>query len=334
MKRHEPILDILRFIAATFVVIFHTGRDGFLGNLIDSSVIQYLALHGDIGVDIFFIISGYVIFQSAQGRDSLDFLIARCVRILPTFLLATSGVFILSQFGMGSEKISYMDFLQAITLTFQIDPLDTYLPVLWTLVYEIKFYGAITIILEIWPRLLGKNYHFLFVTFLYCTTLYALFPTQIYDSWTLGHYGYLFSIGISLKITKTSTIIPERIVSILFLATIYVFLFDQQDYQSPTKIILLATALIIMFPFNRMNIGNPFTTVCAELGAISYPLYLIHFHFMFFVLRHMNFLEISKSLFYCISYVATLVTSFVVVKYFERPMQKYLITIISKIKFG
>jgi peptidoglycan/LPS O-acetylase OafA/YrhL len=87
IRTYKPFVDGLRAIAILTVVGAHVGMPGFSG--------------GYVGVDIFFVISGYLIINQivadiGKGRFSLlDFGARRAYRILPAFLLVMLAVLIL-----------------------------------------------------------------------------------------------------------------------------------------------------------------------------------------------------------------------------------------------
>lgn len=72
MRRLKSI-DMIRGLAAAAVVLHHSHGQSSIGM---------------IGVDFFFIVSGFVIFHSAQGRSPADFLLARIWRIFPLYWIA------------------------------------------------------------------------------------------------------------------------------------------------------------------------------------------------------------------------------------------------------
>lgn len=90
-------LDLLRFLAALAVVLYHyTFRAYNSDNL---SPVRYeelgqLTRYGYLGVQLFFMISGYVILLSMQGKTVRQFLIARMQRLFPAFWVACTLTFL------------------------------------------------------------------------------------------------------------------------------------------------------------------------------------------------------------------------------------------------
>ena len=79
MKKYYPEIDGLRAIAVLFVLIFHLNPDGFFSG-------------GYIGVDIFFVISGYlitgIIYKDISNKQFkfIDFMNRRIARLYPALL--------------------------------------------------------------------------------------------------------------------------------------------------------------------------------------------------------------------------------------------------------
>ena len=98
-----PELDALRGIAALIVVLFHyTWRAH--NKLSDLQTIPYGLAWGHYGVELFFAISGFVIFMTLERtRQTADFIVSRFSRLFPAFwagiLVTTSAVTLL---GAGS----------------------------------------------------------------------------------------------------------------------------------------------------------------------------------------------------------------------------------------
>src|SRR5882762_2012270 len=86
-------LDLLRLAAVLAVVLYHFGFWGPAHQTAIPSMASF-AKYGFLGVPVFFIISGFVIAYSAEGRTATGFAIARFSRIYPTFVFCMTLTFL------------------------------------------------------------------------------------------------------------------------------------------------------------------------------------------------------------------------------------------------
>ena len=153
--RHESI-QILRGIAALLIVAHHaicmtnSASGGIVGLFLPS--IPALPSFGAVGVDLFFVISGFVmahsIGEAGRTRVVSTFLLQRAIRILPMFWLL-SGVYILARWSAG---ISYAPaaYLNTLTILPIFDGGIYHSPPLfvgWTLGFEFTFYALVALML-------------------------------------------------------------------------------------------------------------------------------------------------------------------------------------------
>ncbi|OYW45781.1 MAG: hypothetical protein B7Z08_06265 [Sphingomonadales bacterium 32-68-7] len=138
-------LQVLRGIAAFLIVGYH------LQPLLNSTYGQDLhARFAVIGVDIFFVLSGFVMFYSnrAFARDSVTFLVERFVRIVPLYWLATLAMIAFFLVGFQPVGLHYLsgrvvaESLAFIPSLFPDGRHDLIVSVGWTLTYELFFYVA------------------------------------------------------------------------------------------------------------------------------------------------------------------------------------------------
>jgi peptidoglycan/LPS O-acetylase OafA/YrhL len=159
MSAHFRLLNVvyLRGIAAFLVVVAHavdaSQRNGpWFGQSLTS-----LGNFGAIGVDIFFVISGFVMPLSLLGKhgikDSSIFMSRRWLRIAPTYFFASTLVILYGLFRGQSPSmeslLSTFTFLPVADHDVLVNPI---LPVGWTLSYEFFFYFVISIALALRPK--------------------------------------------------------------------------------------------------------------------------------------------------------------------------------------
>ncbi|WCT73861.1 acyltransferase [Sphingomonas naphthae] len=140
----------LRLVAALAVVAFHALGTG-TQYLPDETAIGFVR-YGDLGVDLFFVISGFIICVTATSRerDWRLFLRRRLTRIVPLYWLATSAMILLLLALPGLIRtpgdLSWGQILQSFTFTTSF--VSGGMPIVylgWSLEYEMLFYllGAV-----------------------------------------------------------------------------------------------------------------------------------------------------------------------------------------------
>ena len=148
-KRRLESVQILRGVAALLVVLVHAAqRQDRLA--VPAEFLSNFAYLGSIGVDLFFVISGFVMAMSMQNYSGTTgaarFLRQRAVRIVPIFWiwsLAFACVWLLK-----GHTINLINVLNTLTLipVFDLGAYDA--PVLgvgWTLAFEASFYVIVAL---------------------------------------------------------------------------------------------------------------------------------------------------------------------------------------------
>jgi exopolysaccharide production protein ExoZ len=136
-------LQMLRGVAATLVVLFHLQAAAvFEGH--DPGFLRWFR-GGEVGVDVFFVLSGFVIFHAVEGRRHLGpawFLRQRFWRIVPPYWAAL-GLTLLALAALGVMRGDWTEWpgLGRIVLSVLLLPLpDHVMAVAWTLTVEGLFY--------------------------------------------------------------------------------------------------------------------------------------------------------------------------------------------------
>jgi peptidoglycan/LPS O-acetylase OafA/YrhL len=139
-------LDALRGIAALAVVFDHLGYNVLQHARYD--VYQWFD-PGQYGVFVFFLISGYIVPASLEGKGSIrSFWLSRLFRLYPLYLVAVAGMIVLWRLGFGS--LGGMAGDQLYSTAADLFMLQTVLAqptlpnVVWSLAYEMVFYLMLT----------------------------------------------------------------------------------------------------------------------------------------------------------------------------------------------
>ncbi len=270
MKEHIKILDFLRGFAALAVVLFHFG-DAALPTL-KQNYLSNIVVYGKYGVQIFFVISGFVIPYSMMKSkymisDYFNNLLRRFVRINPPSYVAILLSFILyySSIIIINRPISGMDWpgvnLTAIlaNLSYSVPIFDTtwYNPVFWTLSIEFQFYIIIGLLL---PLIKTKN------NTLTSLSLIGILSLGFLDLEWFFDYGSFFVLGILLFL-KREQLIHKNLIILLFFITI-TFCYFQNGLVE-----LIFGLLAFLAISSKFNLNYKVTNL---LGKISYSLYITH----------------------------------------------------------
>lgn len=159
-------IQILRGIAALLVVFYHI-RAQEMRSILDntSSEMPWLSgivTNGYAGVDLFFVISGFIMVVVTNGdkpglRTAADFLFARLTRVYPIwwFFAGIMAIYLVGFHGLSGMGEGWQSFARSepvvpyIIKSFLLLPQaeDPILGVGWTLVHEVYFYLVFTLIL-------------------------------------------------------------------------------------------------------------------------------------------------------------------------------------------
>ena len=143
-------IQILRGIAATLVVFHHSFEESL--SISTKVAPEWLIAVGAAGVDIFFVISGFIIYSVTYGRDPRNpepapsFLLKRFVRIFPLYWICLLATLALWSSGYFYRSL-HIDAHILGTSFFLLPSSKLIIGVAWTLVYEMYFYYLFSITL-------------------------------------------------------------------------------------------------------------------------------------------------------------------------------------------
>ena len=274
-------VQLLRFIAAGSVLFTHTYT-----LLLSSPVLA--AVPWTHGVDIFFVISGFIMTwmthgQFGSGSDAKRFLVRRLVRIVPPYWFFTLLIILIVTAAGGRIRHTTVDPAQIVT-SFLFIPwpgvAETYAPVLaqgWTLNYEMFFYLSFSLGL-----LFRRGLLVLVIAFAGLAAIHSYIP------WTWFVLAYLSDpiilefvagIGIARLYLGGTRLTPATSV-LLIVAAVLWYAFWTVDAAAFTDLLrvgipaTLLTGALILSPEPK-TMGT-FRRLLRKGGDGSYALYLSH----------------------------------------------------------
>lgn len=285
-------LQGLRGVAALLVVLYH------LQPVLNRAYGLTLDWHfGVVGVDIFFVLSGFVMVISNLRPDPATtrrFLVQRFVRIVPLYWLATAAIIALYLVGFRPVGLHHLDSrivaesLAFIPSSFPHGRHDLILTVGWTLMYELFFYAALALTFPL--RSIEKSVAVLAGVFLALCALGRLVPDLPYllDFFTAPiMLEFLYGAAFALAYTRWSGEVPTWLtwagLGLAIGGFASVVALDATAMPVPNKhdarfLLLGVPAALIVAGALAMERGGWILKqrFLLELGAASYVLYLFH----------------------------------------------------------
>ena len=291
--KHDRIdaLDCLRFVAVAGVVLFHYGFKGPLEGGASHTALPQLApfaQYGYLGVSAFFVISGFAIAYSAEGRSAVSFAIARFSRIYPCFLFCMTLTCLATLVIGGSDFQTGLrqwaaNLLIAATAVKQPYVDSAY----WSLVIEVIFYGWVTLFIAL--GVFSRNLHALIFTWLCISILNeATIDSSLIDKILITDHSGFFATGVMLyELRKRSQSIQAQALFAFSIATALYQSIHNLDwlhhhYAADANLdpwivasICLMSILVIMWATTIKRFPVP-SRVALAIGGVTYPLYLLH----------------------------------------------------------
>jgi exopolysaccharide production protein ExoZ len=278
-------IQALRAIAALLVVVYHAFD--MWGVRVGSTAPGVLWTNGAAGVDIFFIISGFVMVVSSRRIASQPgawwaFIQHRIVRIVPLYWLLTTAKLILvffladlalrSTLDFGYVARSYL-FFPVVDSAGHFRPL---LPVGWTLTYEFLFYLLFALALALRVDVLR-----VLVPGLGLFVVLALFRTESWPVWTILFNTIVieFIFGVMLaKLTLRGWFLPSAVAACLVVAGFALILVVPENSESLRVLTwgMPALAIVVGAVSLERYVGTVLPRWLLALGDASYSIYLTH----------------------------------------------------------
>lgn len=326
-------VDLLRFLAAFMIVLYHFTHTATLKNFVDFQDDHLITSYFYLGISFFFIISGFVILMSAEGVSAKHFVLSRFIRLYPAYwtCVILSSI-IIASFG-GGRSVHWDQFFMNLTMFHSIWDYPSIEGVYWTLTIELKFYLIILILLltgglryieHIIALVLTVSLYFIFQPYALASNVWG----EIFPHWS----GYFAAGGLFYLIRRDGLSVYKSILWILSL----VFVIKQSvlltsmlqstvvaEYKT-IWVVLMSVSFFALFTFIALKESNVFRQrVFYNLGVLSYPLYLIHES-----IGYILFIQLedywNKYLILLLSIILVMGLAFMIHHYVERPLSSWL----------
>lgn len=319
-------VDALRGVAALAVVLFHlTTQFDRLYTPVKTSSLSFM--HGHYGVNLFFVISGFVIFMTlAKTRTAADFVVSRFSRLYPTYWLAVLITFAVTHaLGLPGKLVSAGHALANALMfhgLFRVPHVDG---VYWTLEVELLFYcGMLALfVCKQLHRIFALVTGLLLLRLVYFACQQLLGIDLPFILWRLLILQYLpwFALGLAVHALTQDGDRKVRMqagcvagLALLILAV-----------SESLAIAALGAAffmLVLAAALSRLSLLR--LRALVWLGSISYPLYLLHENISWSLMLRLHALGWQTDVIAVVALLAALALAAAVSRWAEQPAMRWI----------
>ncbi|MFK3668276.1 acyltransferase family protein [Ochrobactrum teleogrylli] len=310
-------IQFLRFFAAFAVIGYHFGPiySKLVGGYLTVMYWPFIK-YGFVGVDVFFVVSGFVIWVSTEKghryTDITQFYLRRFARIYmsywPWFIFMAGILLILRE-----KNVEDYSLISNFFLVRTYSP--SVLPISWTLTFEVMFY-------------IGFGLTFFFNRRIAATIMVAWGLTSLLKpfnttSFLLNPLIFEFSLGVMLGANRH---IICKAPNILLVALIVIFIYLGVCFASSKDLLLraltfgMASFFVVAMAISLEQTGISAHRIWKPLGDASYAMYLSHYVLLTLMLTYWSKLKSYPELTFFVLTFGTLLISLLQSKYYDTPL--------------
>jgi peptidoglycan/LPS O-acetylase OafA/YrhL len=337
MQNRNSALDFLRFCAIILVMFRHLD---ITGNGVFEKVAGVLSTGGWVGVDLFFVLSGFLvsglIFREYGNSGNFKvgrFLIRRGLKIYPAFyffLLLTWGMTYWFHYASHESNLKYLYEATFICNYTKLVPIHVWL---WSICVEEHFYLLLCILMFFlikYRRVSVKSFLFIYGVFFLVGVGLRAYNVLHYGSvdffrdFARSHlrfdglfFGVLLCYVYRQKVAVNWKSTVLTVLAIAGASLAFIFSFDDSRYIRFDTVVVLATNPICFgyLMMRILTVDAKWMRPFAFVGKHSYPIYLFHGF-----VNHLSEQHFSGWKYYVVYFVGAVVVGIVVSKIIEYPI--------------
>jgi len=263
---------MMRGIASLSVCFFHlTFNNSFYGNFLpDGDILKQIGRFGWLGVQMFFVISGFIIpytlfHNNYHIKNFFRFLSKRWLRIEPPYI---ASLFLLVFLGIFYSRIWHYEYninWEQLFLHFfylpQFFGVQWLNEIFWTLAIEFQYYLFMAFA---FPLFVNRNKWVRYLTLIAFASIHFVFP----ENRILTSFSSLFLAGIIVFMQKVKLLNMMEAIVMICICSLYAYFQFSKDSLFISIVLLMSALMILLLKADPW--WGKFT------GKISYSLYLTH----------------------------------------------------------
>jgi len=335
-RRYHDV-DTLRFLAAVGVMLLHYLARGFSPEDNYSPVfygqVANFVKYNYLAVNLFFMISGFVILMSSEDTKPSAFLRSRFLRLYPAYWFCCTVSFILTYVFINHIfHLTFARYLLNMSMLNGFVGVGFVDGVYWTLLVELKFYLLILIVL-----LLGKmrSIEWVLAGWLLLSIVQIVLHVDVAEKYLITNFASFFIAGCLfyrlskrgfswLRLVLLLLTIPVGIhYELLALSERAAHFTGLVFHGEMVALICLSFYLLFVLVILPRQTSSGYARFSRLLGSLSYPIYLIHLNVgmvLFNLIGH----RLNKWVLLALIVSVMIAGAYLINRYVERPLATFL----------
>jgi peptidoglycan/LPS O-acetylase OafA/YrhL len=342
--RKAPIrfyeLDLLRFVAALSVVFYHYTYRGYAAD--NFTPIPFLGLgritrYGYLGVELFFLISGYVVLLSALGKTVRQFFLSRVTRLYPAFWVACTITFVVKFIWGSGLPSTYLQaspgqYIYNLTMLHEFFGIPAIDAVYWSLTVEIGFYFIVALLIGF--SLMRHLDVFIGLWLGYAALVGPAVAGTKFDALLFPQWAPYFAAGMLfflLQQPQGRTWQRYAMLAVAFRLAMRTAIYRADGQMTSlhgavsgkVAVLIVGVFFVIFFIMSFRLVDLSRFTWLAKVGALTYPLYLVHSDIAFIFFHRIGY-QYNKYAVLGGTLAIVLALAYLINRLVEKPLHKPL----------